>query len=99
MFRCFCDRDRKAQRQDDKRLGTIGTYDQEIRPIEPAIEFTEAVGACLHFDTAIDAQERHRHITTETPLSGATERYTFGGKAGGLEQANEFALNACAFVS
>jgi hypothetical protein len=84
----------KFEWQDDQGFAAIGTHDQKIRAIEPAIQLAKSVPAAFHFDTAIDTEERHPHITAESSARRAGERYPLGRETAVLKQAHDGALRS-----
>jgi hypothetical protein len=88
---------RKLQRQNDKRLASIGADNQTIDVLGPSVEFAEAVAAAFHLDATIDAEQRHADVATKTATRGTGERDTFSRETMFLKQADDRPLGAVTF--
>ena len=66
---------------------------------QPVVELAKTVGASLHFNTAIDAEERDRNIATKSTTRCATQWDAFGSEAGILQRMNYGAFGAITLIS
>ena len=89
---------RKPQWDHDQRFAAIGADDQQIVAVEPFVQSAESATPAFDLDAAIDAQERHAEITTETSTRRPTQGHAFCCEATLLQIAHEQALPAISLL-
>jgi hypothetical protein len=87
-FSYHCDLGCELQRQHDKRLAAISANNQEVGTLQPAIEFSESIGAAFDFDFAIDTQQRYADIAGVAATGCATKRNPLASKTVRLQKPN-----------
>jgi hypothetical protein len=65
---------------------------------EPVVQPAKSIAAGLHFDAAINAEQRHAYIAAAAATRSATKRHALRGEAAVLKQAYDRAFGSIPFL-